>query len=91
MSSVGGTPAGGSNGSLKVTATHRPGALAQSNWPRCARCHKRVRPDRLVKGFGRDCAEFLGLVGSTVDTGQGGPDLFDVLAEQARETASARR
>jgi hypothetical protein len=35
----------------------------------------------MVKGFGRDCATQLGLIGGTVDTGHAGPDLLDVLAE----------
>jgi hypothetical protein len=37
----------------------------------------------MVKGFGRDCAALLGLSGGTVDVGHHGPDLFDVLADQA--------
>jgi hypothetical protein len=69
-------PAAGSHGPLKVTPTRRP----DHSWPRCARCGKRVHPTRLIKGFGRDCATFLGLIGSTVDTGQDGPDLLDILA-----------
>lgn len=47
---------------------------------RCARCGHHVRPERMVKGFGRDCATFLGLIGDTVDTGHDGPDLLDLLA-----------
>jgi hypothetical protein len=35
----------------------------------------------MVKGFGRDCAALLGLIGGTIDVGQAGPDLFDLLAE----------
>jgi hypothetical protein len=34
----------------------------------------------MVKGFGRDCAALLGLTGTTVDVGQDGPDLLDVLS-----------
>jgi hypothetical protein len=49
---------------------------------RCARCGHLTRADRMVKGFGRDCAALLGLIGGTVDVGQDGPDLFDVLADQ---------
>nr|WP_296075179.1 hypothetical protein [uncultured Actinoplanes sp.] len=49
---------------------------------RCARCGHLVRADRMVKGFGRDCAAFLGLVGSTVDVGQDGPDLLDQLTDE---------
>ena len=33
----------------------------------------------MVKGFGRDCAAQLGLIGRSVDTGHDGPDLLDVL------------
>ena len=35
----------------------------------------------MVKGFGRECATQLGLVGRSVDVGHDGPDLFDVLDE----------
>ena len=35
----------------------------------------------MVKGFGVDCAERLGLLGDTVDVGQDGPDLFDAYAK----------
>ena len=48
---------------------------------RCPRCGHPTRADRMVKGFGRDCATQLGLIGGTVDTGHAGPDLLDVLAE----------
>ena len=37
----------------------------------------------MVKGFGRDCAALLGLIGGTVDVGQTGPDLLDVLADES--------
>jgi len=37
----------------------------------------------MVKGFGRECATQLGLVGRTVDVGHEDPDLFDVLDEIA--------
>ena len=36
----------------------------------------------MVKGFGRDCAALLGLIGSTVDVGQDGPDLLDQLTDE---------
>jgi hypothetical protein len=36
----------------------------------------------MVKGFGRDCAVRLGLIGATVDVGQTGPDLFDAADEE---------
>ena len=35
----------------------------------------------MVKGFGRDCAAQLGLIGGTTDVGHAGPDLLDVLAD----------
>jgi len=50
---------------------------------RCARCGHLTRADRMVKGFGRDCATLLGLVGGTTDVGQRGPDLLDVLADES--------
>jgi hypothetical protein len=37
----------------------------------------------MIKGYGRDCATQLGLVGRTVDTGHAGPDLLDLLAGPA--------
>lgn len=46
---------------------------------KCPRCGHPTRADRMVKGFGRDCATQLGLVGRTVDTGHSGPDLLDLL------------
>jgi hypothetical protein len=33
----------------------------------------------MVKGYGRDCAAHLGLIGRTIDTGHVGPDLLDLL------------
>ena len=50
---------------------------------RCPRCGHPTRADRMVKGFGRECATQLGLVGRTVDVGHEDPDLFDVLDEIA--------
>jgi hypothetical protein len=47
---------------------------------RCARCGHPTRADRMVRGYGRDCAALLGLTGRTVDTGHAGPDLLDLLA-----------
>ena len=41
----------------------------------------------MVKGYGRDCAAQLGLIGRTVDTGHTGPDLFDLLPEPEPEDA----
>jgi hypothetical protein len=52
---------------------------------RCARCGHLTRADRMVKGFGRDCAAMLGLIGGTVDVGQQGPDLLDVLADEPED------
>jgi hypothetical protein len=37
----------------------------------------------MVKGFGRECATQLGLVGKATDTGHEGPDLLDLLDEPA--------
>jgi hypothetical protein len=48
---------------------------------RCPRCGHPTRADRMIKGFGPECAVQLGLVGRTTDTGHDGPDLLDVLAE----------
>ncbi|MBM2620919.1 hypothetical protein JIG36_36010 [Actinoplanes sp. LDG1-06] len=48
---------------------------------RCPRCGHLTRADRMVKGFGRDCATQLGLVGRSIDVGHEGPDLFDLLPE----------
>lgn len=62
-----------------VKSTHRPGGPPR----RCVRCWKLTAPENLVHGYGPDCARLLGLVGDTTDTGHTGPDLFDVLAEQA--------
>jgi hypothetical protein len=46
----------------------------------CARCRHPTRVDRLVAGrYGSDCAEKLGLLGRTTDTGQDGTDLLDLL------------
>jgi hypothetical protein len=59
-----------------------------AEWRRCARCGKKTRLERLIKGFGRDCATFLGLVGDTTDTGHDGPDLLDLLATVTRPDRS---
>ena len=40
----------------------------------------------MVKGFGRDCAKQLGLIGGSVDVGHDGPDLLDVLAEDPADS-----
>jgi hypothetical protein len=49
---------------------------------RCKRCGHLVRAERLVQGYGSDCAEQLGLLGDSIDVGQDGPDLFDAYAEE---------
>ena len=46
---------------------------------RCPRCGHLTRADRMVKGYGRDCAAQLGLIGRSVDVGHRGPDLLDLL------------
>ncbi|BAL88906.1 hypothetical protein AMIS_36860 [Actinoplanes missouriensis 431] len=45
----------------------------------CRRCGHPTRVDRMIQGYGRNCATLLGLVGGTVDTGHSGPDLLDLL------------
>ena len=40
----------------------------------------------MVKGFGRDCAAQLGLVGRSVDIGHEGPDLLDLLADEPEDS-----
>jgi hypothetical protein len=55
---------------------------------RCPRCGHLTRADRMVKGFGRDCATQLGLVGRTADVGHDGPDLLDLLRLQRDEEDS---
>ncbi len=40
----------------------------------------------MVKGFGRDCAALLGLTGASVDVGQDGPDLLDLLAAEEADS-----
>lgn len=46
---------------------------------KCPRCGHLTRADRMIKGYGRDCAAQLGLIGRTVDTGHTGPDLLDLI------------
>ncbi|WP_231956906.1 MULTISPECIES: hypothetical protein [unclassified Actinoplanes] len=45
----------------------------------CRRCGHPTRVDRMVQGYGRNCAALMGLIGGTVDTGHTGPDLFDLI------------
>jgi hypothetical protein len=52
---------------------------------KCPRCGQPTRADRMVKGFGRDCAAQLGLTGRTVDTGHAGPDLLDLLSDEPED------
>ncbi|MEV4703365.1 hypothetical protein [Actinoplanes sp. NPDC049316] len=56
-------------------------AAAPVEMRRCPRCGHLTRADRMVKGYGRDCAAQLGLTGRSVDTGHTGPDLLDLLGE----------
>ncbi|WP_236030041.1 hypothetical protein [Paractinoplanes lichenicola] len=56
-----------------------PGSHAEMR--RCPRCGHLTRADRMVKGFGRDCATQLGLTGRAVDVGHVGPDLLDLLPD----------
>ena len=37
----------------------------------------------MVKGFGRECATQLGLIGRSVDVGHDGPDLLDLLSPES--------
>ena len=53
----------------------------------CVRCWRPTAVANLVHGFGPDCARLLGLVGNTIDVGQDGPTLFDLLDETGPETA----
>jgi hypothetical protein len=50
---------------------------------RCPRCGHPTRADRMVKGYGRECATQLGLIGRSVDVGHEGPDLLDLLGTEA--------
>jgi hypothetical protein len=52
---------------------------------KCPRCGHPTRADRMVKGFGRDCAALLGLIGRSVDTGHVGPDLLDLLRTEPED------
>jgi len=52
---------------------------------KCPRCGHWTRADRMIKGYGRDCAAQLGLVGKTVDTGHTGPDLLDLLGDEPQD------
>ncbi len=52
---------------------------------KCPRCGHPTRADRMIKGFGPDCAAQLGLTGRTVDTGHSGPDLLDLLRDEPED------
>lgn len=57
---------------------------AAVTWVRCARCSKPTRTDRAVHGFGRDCAQRLGLIAPAARADavpQDGPDLFAAFEE----------
>ncbi len=45
----------------------------------CRRCGHPTRVDRMIQGYGRNCAALLGLVGGTVDVEHAGPDLLDLI------------
>ncbi|GGN39582.1 hypothetical protein GCM10010109_67690 [Actinoplanes campanulatus] len=47
----------------------------------CRRCWRLARADRMIQGYGSDCATQLGLTGTTTDTGHHGPNLLDLLAD----------
>jgi hypothetical protein len=54
----------------------------------CARCGVATRVDRLIQGFGSDCAAKLGLTVAITrlrSTVQDGPDLLDVLAAEPED------
>jgi hypothetical protein len=54
----------------------------------CARCGVATRVDRLIHGFGSDCAAKLGLTVTMIrlrSTVQDGPDLLDVLAAEPED------
>lgn len=74
-------------GIAEAANSHNRIMFSQPNTPpmqRCVRCGHPARADRLVQGFGSDCAARLGLTGGTVDVGQFGPDLFDAADEDDR-------
>jgi hypothetical protein len=48
---------------------------------RCGRCQKPTKLVNLIKGYGPDCAEQLGLTGRPRDTEQTGTTLLDLLDE----------
>ncbi|GAA2521386.1 hypothetical protein [Winogradskya humida] len=58
----------------------------EAKMKRCPRCGHPTRADRMVKGFGRDCAVQLGLVGRSVDIGHVGPDLLDMLDAEPEDS-----
>ncbi|MGK5682040.1 hypothetical protein [Actinoplanes sp. URMC 104] len=56
---------------------------------RCPRCGHPTRADRMVKGYGKECAAQLGLTGRSVDVGHEGPDLLDLLHSPGDEATAA--
>lgn len=54
---------------------------------RCRRCSKVTARERMVHGYGRDCAERLGLIAAkrTRATAQNGTDLFDLIDDEAED------
>ena len=59
--------------------------LATPQWRRCPRCGHPARADRMIKGYGRDCATALGLTGRTATVDQDGPDLLDLLGAEPED------
>lgn len=52
-------------------------------------CRRPVQVGRAIQGYGWQCAVERGLVGATVDVGQDGPDLLDMLADMASARSGA--
>ena len=52
----------------------------------CRRCGHPTRVDRMIQGYGRNCATLLGLIGGTVDIGHSGPDLLDLLEVEPEDS-----
>jgi hypothetical protein len=51
----------------------------------CRECGTPARLDRMVQGLGEKCARDAGLLGSTKDLGQDGPNLLDLLADEPED------
>lgn len=52
---------------------------------RCRDCHTPARLDRMIQGLGEKCARDAGLLGTTKDVGQDGPDLLDLLKDEPED------